>query len=246
MKWFLLLLLPLFLGAECQSIKATGSHDWVPVSYLDEGTKEAKGVGPELLKAVSEQLNVPIEMDLDLPWKRAMLRLELGGVDIFMGAYETRERRENFHLSYPFYTDEIRVFVMQENAFPFSKLSDLIGKKGGRPFGGSYGQTYDDFDRQYLHNRQEYSTDTLWLSLKAGDLDYVVFGYFDGLSSLGPLGLKEGVRALDAPVASNPVHFLFSKKSSCAHLFPKIDSLIKDLVMTGEAGRVLLKYLPKH
>lgn len=229
----------------CSSVKVSGANNWFPVIMRTEDAESVHGLAPDVAYEVFGRLDIDVIVDPDRPFKRLLVQLERGELDVILGAYWNRERAEKYYYSEPFATDEIAIFVRKEHSFPLQSLGDLIGRLGIRPLGGSYGQRFDAYAAEHLDIEQIATTgeNTIIVMLGAGRADYAVLGRFDGIADIRDSGLVGKVIDLPWPVASNDVHFLFSRKSDCAERLDEINQMIRTLREEGFIDSFNQKYL---
>jgi len=226
----------------CSKVRVNGTSYWYPVVTRVEGEAGLRGLLPTLAREAFESLGIEVIEMPERPWKRLLIQLEAGKFDVLLGAYRTDARAAKFLYSTPVYNDEVAVFVAAGKEFELTGPEDLIGRKGVRPFGGSYGQAFDAFSDAYLDMSaigHDGDADDLFRILLAGKADYGVLGRFDGQHDMIRLGLQNEVTQLPAILTVNPVHFLFSKNSPCAALLPRFNAQLSMLLETGRADEVL-------
>ncbi|MDE1465097.1 hypothetical protein [Spartinivicinus poritis] len=97
-----------------------------------------------------------------------------------------------------------------DNQFLFSSLVDRIGKSGVRPFGGSYGDEFDRFDRENLNLTQIKSHYLMMKMVQKGRVDFAIFAEFDGVDAVKSMGLSNIIVPIDHEVAQLDIYVLFS------------------------------------
>ncbi len=245
---FVLCLLVVFTGLayaqECEVLRAGSTHGWLPVAYLVEETGETPGIAHDLLRYIGEQLNIPVEIDAKVPWKRMLAYLESGKLDLCAAIYWTEERDKIYKYTVPFYTNEARVFVKKGNEFEFDSFDDLIGLRGGIPSGGSFGNEFDTFAKENNLKLEGVKTKEQRVTkLLAGRNDYFLQDYLDGMLYLKQEGLQDQVVALPHPVATTEVYFAFSRQSPCVELVPQVNEIIEKAKEDGTIQTIVDKYI---
>lgn len=152
--------------------------------------------------------------------------LEAGAIDIVVAAYETEIRAKSFDLSAAYARDEVRVFTRIDRSFRFNEWSDLIGRTGGRPSGGSYGTEFDAFASANLTFEHTYGGEFLFAKLARDRLDYVVLALRDGMGQIAQSGYQGVIAPLETPIVVNPVVMLISRQSPCNWLVKAINAEI--------------------
>ncbi|WP_055670888.1 substrate-binding periplasmic protein [Roseibium alexandrii] len=231
----------------CDTIRVNGTVDWYPVIMRSSDTGLASGVLPATMVELGRRVGIDVIFQPITPFKRQLVQLENGSLDAVLGAYWTKERAEKFQYSSSVLDDEVAIFVLKGKEFPLSKRSDLVGRLGIRPFGGSYGEDFDQYAREHLAMQEiapvptDFRRDMLAMLLNE-NADYAVLGRFHGLKIIEEGEGADQLIDLEWPVVSNGVHILFSRKSPCAHLFDRFEEQLKKLWAEGWIESVLADY----
>ncbi len=85
----------------CQALRVAGANNWLPVAYINKKTGEPEGIAYDFAKIVGKELNIPVELDATLPWKRVLYYLEQGKIDMVASLYWTKERDIKYQYSKP-------------------------------------------------------------------------------------------------------------------------------------------------
>lgn len=228
----------------CNSLKVSGSDQWHPIAYQEDGT--AKGIGYDVSRLIASELALPIHIDTSLSWAQATKKLRAGKIDIMAGVYWTQERVRDFYLSEAFTKDTLNIYVNKGQEFPYSRLKDLIGKKTDILKGSSNGEAFDNFARIYLDKSSFNSVNSfkdLFIKLNDNDIDYAILDPFTTKKILKELNLEDSVVSLEQPLEVNPVHLMVSKKSPCAKYISQINNIITNFEMNGRLKKLHNKYL---
>jgi len=229
---------------ECDILRVAGSDRWLPVSYVNEETQEPEGIAYDFAMLVGEQLKIPVEIHATLPWKRMLLYLEKGNIDMSVAMYKTKERQEVYQFTDSYLVNTARVFVKKGQEFPFERLEDLIGLTGGIPPGGSFGEKFDTFAKDHKLKLAAVATkEQRFLMLLNGRTDYYIQDYLDGTISLQQSGLQDKVVALPHPVSITKVYFSLSRQSPCVKLVPQINAIINKAKQDGALRAIIDKYV---
>ena len=216
----------------CDTITIGGPASWQPVSYVTLDGQQA-GLGIDILQEYAKREGINVEIDIELPWARALDFLLQGKIDVTAGAYFTDERQLLYQYSDPFYADEIMVFQHADRRFGYSKIDDLKGYHGARPHGGSLGNKLDTYSAQQLDLMYSPTNDHIFDLLLAGHVDYVLLARYDGVATLRKLGMQDLIIPVEPPVAKNPVYLMFSRNSPCLEHVERINKLIAELGNNG-------------
>ncbi len=232
----------LVYAQSCTTLRVNGSDGWEPIAYRENSTGELHGLGLDVLRQVAARLNVAVHVQNSVPWPRLFHLLDVGGLDVLLGVYHTEDRAAKYTYTSAFFQEEIRVFVHKERSFAYARLQDLIGKRGMRPLGGSYGTEFDQFDEQYLTIEQYSDAKKSFGLLAAGRIQYILLANYDGLRTAEKLGFHQEITPLPTPVTELPVYFLLSRASPCVHLLDDINRRLADLIASGQIAPLLVKY----
>ena len=220
-------------ASNCRKLSVGGAFGWEPITYISENGAQV-GLAIDILQAYAKHNNLQLDVNLDIPWTRAMQMLTKGELDVIAGAYFTQERDQIHFYSAPFTHDDIMVFQRNDNRFPVTELSDLIGYHGARPQGGSYGDYIDTFAEHRLDMILSPTGNRIFDVLMNGRVDYIMLGRFDGLTNIYRDNLIDDVTAVEPPMDSNEVHFMFSRKSPCMAHVKHLNLLIRELADSGK------------
>lgn len=225
----------------CHTLSVGGANGWEPISYVREDGQHT-GLGIDILQDYAKHHNIRLKRHLDIPWTRTLQMLRKGELDVLTGAYFTNERDQSYFYSAPFANDDIMVFQHRERDFAVKDLNDLIGHRGARPQGGSYGEYIDQFAEQRLDMIFSPTGDRIFDVLLSGRVDYVMLGRFDGMTNLHRDKVVDQIKMIEPPIDRNEVYFLFSRQSPCMRHVKNINLHIEKLAQDG----TLAKWTENH
>ncbi|MEQ8390688.1 MAG: transporter substrate-binding domain-containing protein [Thalassospira sp.] len=220
----------------CRAMSVGGASGWEPISYIDPEGRQG-GVAIDILKQYSMDHGIRLDLLLDIPWSRSIQMLEKGELDVIAGAYFTAERDRIYTYSTPYISDDVMVFQHRENQFEVTGMHDLIGYRGARPQGGSYGDYIDKYAEHRLDMMFSPTGDRIFNVLLSGRADYVMLGRYDGMANISRDKLANEIKPVEPPIVRNEVRFLFSRNSPCARHVENINILIETLDEDGTLQR---------
>jgi len=227
----------------CQVLRVGGTDDWLPVAYINKETGVAEGIAHDFAKIVGGKLDIPVELNATLPWKRMLVYLQQGEIDMTVALYRTQEREVSYQFTNPYLENEARVFVVKGKEFSFEKFEDLIGRVGGLTL-GSYGEEFETFAKQHkLRLERVKSMYQLTQKLLLGRNDYFILDYLSGMLALKEEGLQEQIVPLPHPVSTAAVHLALSRQSPCLALVPQINAVIEKSKQDGTLQAIVDKYI---
>jgi len=229
---------------ECRVMNVGGADEWFPVSYINIKNQNPEGIAYDFAKIVGEKLGVLTEIDAITPWKRMLHYLKQGDIDMAAALYWTRERSELYQYTDPYLINEARIFVKAGREFIFKKFEDLIGRTGGIPTGGSFGESFDRFAKEYELNLIGVgSKDQLAKMLMQERTDYFIQDYLDGMMYLKKNELQNKISVLPNPVSITNVYFAISRQSPCLQYVFQINEIIKESKQNGVLQSIIGKYI---
>jgi polar amino acid transport system substrate-binding protein len=220
----------------CPKLSVGGADGWEPITYIRENGDQ-DGLAIDILRNYASRSKLRLDVNLDIPWPRAIQMLAKGELDVIAGAYFTAERHQTYFYSLPFANDDIIVFQRSDSQFPVVGLRDLVGYRGARPQGGSYGDYIDRFAQDHLDMIFSPTGNRIFDVLMNGRVDYVMLGRFDGMSNIYRDQLTDEIKAVEPPIDRNKVYFMFSRKSPCMEHVRYLNLLIEELSEDGTLDR---------
>ncbi|TYC63419.1 transporter substrate-binding domain-containing protein [Rhodobacterales bacterium] len=228
----------------CTNVRLNGASDWFPIAMRNRETQTLEGVFPDLAREILGKLQVSVEAGPELPWKRVLVTLENGGIDMITGAYRTEERLEKFAYSVRVTVEEVAVFMRKTMVEQPGRLEDLIGLRGLIPFGASFGEQFDTFASERL-KVESHPFDDLSMNMRLlleGKVDYFITSRQDGDRMIDQLNASDHLDALAWPAMINSVHFLFSRTSPCIHLLEAFDRELEQRIAAGNVEELTRTY----
>ena len=133
--------------------------------------------------------------------------------------------------------------MLKENVFEFEQLSDLIGKSGDIPLGGSFGEKFDQYAKKHLTLNAIGKKKEHIGRLQLRRSDFFISDYFDSKTELINQGLEEEIVALPKAVSTTQVYLAVSKNSPCSYLVPEIVNALEWIKQDGTLENITNKYL---
>lgn len=227
-----------YAADECEKITATG-HPQYPVIAFKEGD-EIVGAAPDLVAAITEQLDVPLKLKYMGSWAEAQAATRDGKADLIFGIYYNDARAAYLDYVQPaFMYDDVAVFVAKGKEFTFTGRDDLIGKKGVTNKGESYGNEFDAFMKDKLDVTRTDGIDDAFEQLLAGKADFLIAGYHPGLAEAAATGLKDKVVVLDQALLTAEMFVAFSKESPCRSMATEFGQGIMETTTDGSFDKML-------
>ncbi|TBU86450.1 substrate-binding periplasmic protein [Phytopseudomonas dryadis] len=204
-------------AGKCERLVATGNPEYPPYLWRDpQHPGQLIGATVDLLKAVSEDIGVTIEVIYTGPWSRAQDEVRTGRVDLLAGAFLTLSRLESMDFVHPaFLSTPNVVWVRKGVDFPYSGWADLQGHTGDTLVNNSFGQLFDAYAKDNLTLEGVSSLTQAFQKLLLGRTDYVLYERYPGLALAETLGLQDDLQVLEPPVSREWLHLALSHNSAC-------------------------------
>ncbi|WP_320173039.1 transporter substrate-binding domain-containing protein [Maridesulfovibrio sp.] len=225
--------------ADDSSLLVSGQMDWLPFLMKDEAGK-VYGLMYEILEKAVHKNGYTLEYR-DLPWKRAVISLEKGKLDIICGIFWNESRAQKFLFSPPILRNELHIFT--NKPFKLEKLIDLQGKTGDHIRGGSYGDIFDNFIESGEARFVEVTDDNTAINrLVRGYSDFFIGTYIDTKIKLSKRGLEQSIIALPYVVDTVNVYFAYPNKGKKFHLYEQINQTLEQMQHSGEISGLIQQY----
>ncbi len=209
-----------------------------PLSYAERDRPQ--GLYFDIVTAVFDDMGVKYEVTT-VPFKRALL-YAYEGKGIVAGIYKTKERSEKLDYSSSFYDSNVVLFVRKKQAFSFSSMTDLRGKKIATKVGWSYGVEFDRArDRLELQAIDGEAEQNFKLVI-TGRRDAFIDNRISGIVTLKKMGIMDKIEILPRPVNIG-AHYLGFKKNTHSGLIKRFNQHLKTLKSDGRYEDILSKYL---
>lgn len=231
-----------FASAQCLDLKIAYSAVWVPVTY-DLKAKKRLGIGLDLQREIFKRLRQKVSFQSGLPWSRQLRMLQAGEIDAIAAMHQNPEREKVYLYSEPYHMSAVYVFARKDQKRAIKSLDDLKDLKGLTTTSASFGEEFDQFAEKNLHLTRFREPDRLVELLLSQRFDYMVLPKDIGLFYIHKRQAVEEIEATDLAVASNPIHFVMSKKSRCLHLLPKFNEALAEMKEDGTVKKIIARNL---
>lgn len=230
-KWLLLVL--------CCLLSATtfATNEQPVVVAVDQGNPpfmysgrnlQAKGLYPTLIRAIFERIHQPVKV-IAIPWKRALRGLD-NNWNAVGGIYKTTERLRRYDYTMPLFTEELHVFVRADSKLQFHQISDLNGLYISVLRGWSYGDAFDQARARHRFDTIAADNETTGLRLLLlRRVDAYVGIDLSAERTLDTLQVRDRVKALPVPLATNDTYIAFAKIAHQQALIERINAAIRAL-----------------
>ncbi|MCX4027135.1 transporter substrate-binding domain-containing protein [Endozoicomonas sp. SM1973] len=206
--------------AQCQKeMFLIAWNGYEPFLYQNEH-KEVTGLDTLVIKRVFDRAGCKYQF-IEMPWKRSLLEIKQGNLDMLPTASITDERKKYALFSVEYRDEEYRIIVRKGEAeqWPLNKLSDVVSLQMRLlvELGAWLGDEYNTA-------RKNASFEQLLLKMPLVDhraLKMLLASHVDGLIMEPPTakykameqGILDKIEVHPYVVNADPVYFMFSKKT---------------------------------
>ncbi len=234
-----------------EKVFTAGWETWHPHQYKDDKGNIA-GIDVELANAIFEHAGYKVKFVEEIPWKRHLLLLEKGKIDIAMGTSKNADREEYAYFTIPYTFDYNSMFVRtgEKSKYSFKSLKDIIGTnfKLGINRGWSYSEEFDALlqNEQFKERLEEVTSDEQ-------NVEKLLKNRIDGFlaSELAALSLLKSKSVSDQATVlmrlygeeESVTYIMCSKKSFTPEQIAKLNEGIKAIFDNGTYQKIIDKYI---
>ncbi|WP_169726086.1 substrate-binding periplasmic protein [Aestuariibacter salexigens] len=231
-----------------------GIEHWPPFQIILQG-QPPTGLDIELFRAVAERAGYSVQFQ-KYPWKRSLINLQRGELDVLMAATYLPER-ESFAMfsAVPFRPGYNGLFVHTDSPLAdatITRLSDLndfnvlIAVVRGNIYSSEYARLLDEntFHRQLLWVSNEETTLDL---LKAHRVDAMLGGLISTryLINQSEISDKVTLKLLLPGAVESDAYLMYSKASMNLSQVNDLDSALRSLHEDGTVSSIMSRYEDK-
>lgn len=245
----LVLLAPIWAGAQERCTLSVGWEPYRPFSYQDQdGT--ATGVDLELMKLLGREIGCTVTFK-QLPWTRHLLELEAGLVDVATSVRKNPEREGYGWFSDPYRENRVAIYVRRGEAgrYTLDSLAAIAktGFKLGIVDGYYYGAEFEALLKDPAFARQVESTVD-----NATNIRKLIYGRLDGVlaedldvlqAEARALGLYERLESYPLAIPGSQFHLLFSKKSVAPATVAAVNASLAGIKADGRLQQLLERFI---
>lgn len=227
--------------AKCDKVVVSADSDYAPLHWYDG--KRLTGASIEIATRALTALKIPFEVRYVGPFHRVLKEAENGEVALVSSLKMTPER-ERFlaYTSVPLFANPIAVFVARGRGFAYKGWQDLVGKRGAITLGNQFGGGFDEFMRDNLKMESAQKTYMNFAKLDAGNIDYLITGYYNGLIYLSQSNQADRFTPLRPYVSETDNFIALSKASPCVRHLARINAQLEVMQKRGELRAVLERH----
>ena len=218
-----------------------------PFSYMENGN--LAGIDIDLVHEMARRINISVQIQA-YPWARVMSSVKSGEFDGAFAAFETAERQAFCLYVGVLHVEEFYLFVRKDNAFVYTQIPDLYGKRVGIDRGVYVGEAFEravNDGRITLEEVNDMGMINI-RKLNAGRIDAVIGDLGVMSYHLKLLGLEQRIVALQPIREPTPAYLVLSKLSKLKNkveLQNRMSKALHDMWNDGTYHLIYNRYVYK-
>ncbi len=245
---FAVFLLTLTSSAFSECKVTVGWEEWEPYQFKNSNGV-LSGVDIEIIKAAFDESGCKAEFK-EMPWKRQLVSVEDGSLNVAPGASILPERKKYADFSQAYRDESFSLFFLKggNDKYKISKLEDLIqyNIKIGTVRGFFYGKKFEDAMKnpKFKAIVEEADDDEMNIKkLDGGRIQAIIIDPFVGIGQMKKLNMIGKVEKNPLPLISGTIHAMFSKKSVTADTIKAFNDGLQKIRKNGKLNQIIAKYL---
>jgi len=232
--------------AEC--VWNIGWEPWEPYQYIDKNNKLV-GIDVELIKTVASIAGCKTNYRKIMSWKRNLIELEKGNLDLAAGASKNVDRQKFAYFTEAYRHERYSLFVKKSNLkkYVFKNLNEILESDFtlGATVGYYYGEEFEKAlkNPKYKNKIQIVISEEINMKkLIHGRIDGFPSEYFAGSAMIKRMNLSNQVSRHDFIFLDDDLYIMFSKKSRSLEDVKKFNRIMRQIKKNGTYDRILKKY----
>lgn len=226
----------------CTKLSYNGGEEWFPFFYRKGGI--ALGIVNDVLKNATDQSGFNLSLATPKPWKRLLLELKSGSLELLAGVTHDPAWGPDFLYSVPVAHIDISIFNLHQSDFTFKELTDLNGKFGVKTLGMNLSPTVEDYAFENLVIEETVSAKSLFKMIEVGRVDYGIMYKYAGEQFLRENKLDKLIKAQPVSLAVENVYIAATQKSPCTNNIKQILAAIESMKEAGKVKAIYEHYQP--
>lgn len=232
-----------------RTVVSRSATNMPPYSFLND-KQQLTGYRIEFMQQLFARLGCHLEILTDSPWKRALMLLESGEIDVLMNASKSAEREAYAWFSKPYEDEKVAVFVAaaQRDQLQLKQLADIAAKgySVGIIRGNYYGPQVSALLEQPAFRKyvvEAIDKPALYQFVLRGRVQLYLDYFPNGLLALRDEKLDQQiVRYPLPPITIGQVHFMLSKKTVSEEFVRQLDLALAEMLRDGSVRKLQYKY----
>lgn len=239
-------ILRLFAGTILMLAFAAPAHAGRGMLVTSVALDAPDGLDAQILKAVANRANLEIFFQ-NAPFKRRLLMMKNGDLDLICGLLKRPERETYIRYIQPAYKtrSDTVFFVPKGRAATIQTYEDLAPLKIGTVIGAKY---FPRFDRDLSLNKEAVHLHSMNFSkLCLGRIDTLISNEGAGIEFIHKMKLSDQIELADYRCSrEKSVYFGLSKKSRHMAKIRTLESVIRQMVDSGQIGKIIRNFYTRR
>ena len=223
-------------------------YEYMPgFSYVSE-SGQYLGVDFEILTASATAAGLKLEFH-DIPWKRILVSIENGTLDLTTAASQTSKREKYAYFSNPYREEYYSLFVSSKKPehIGIREFKEIFNKdfKLGIVIGVWYGAEFSDYMKNpdYKHKTNKVVTDLQNIRmLSKGRINGFLCEPILAKGEIKKQGLSHQIIESNFRYSNGYVHFMFSKASVPQQIVKDFNKGLKIIIENGTYDKIISAY----
>ncbi|ABC27062.1 ABC-type amino acid transport/signal transduction systems, periplasmic component/domain [Hahella chejuensis KCTC 2396] len=234
--------------ADCERPLSVGWESWRPYMYKNEEGR-LSGLDIELIQAVADRMGCQLEFS-ETPFKRHLLQLRQGKIDLATSVQKTADREEYAWFSQTYRSSASNLIIRREDAerYHFKSFKEMtqsqfrLGVTRGYFYGNDVNE-YIEKDDGKLHVEDVVSDELNLMKLLAKRVDGIFADPIVIYSMAGDIGRKDEIAMHPLGLVSSTFYIMGSKASVSPKTMDNLNQALQDLQQSGEFDAIVNRYL---
>jgi polar amino acid transport system substrate-binding protein len=219
----------------------------IPPLFSQNKTGEWTGLTVDLAKVLLNEAGCKGDFK-DISWKRSLIQMRTGHLDMMMNLSMTEERKEFIHFIGPQIDETVQLILKEEIDIDIQSLDDFkkLPGKIGYQRGTFVGKAFEEKLRtdQTFKNKFDilYSDELNLRKLKGGRIIGIIGQNYGGVSAKREFQKGKGYKIHPFIIFQNWVYFGFSKKSVSKEKLDRLEKAYQTAKTKGNFQRVIDSY----
>ncbi|WP_431687545.1 substrate-binding periplasmic protein [Hahella sp. NBU794] len=234
--------------ADCDRPLSVGWESWRPYMYKNEEGR-LSGLDIELIQAVADRMGCQLEFS-EIPFKRHLLQLRQGKIDLATSVQKTAAREEYAWFSQTYRTSASNLIIRREDAdrYHFKSFKEMtqsrfrLGVTRGYFYGDDVNKYIEKEDGQ-LHVEDVVSDELNLMKLLARRVDGIFADPIVIYSLARDIGRKDEIAVHPLGLVSDTFYIMGSKASVSPKTMENLNQALQSLQQSGEFDAIVNRYL---
>jgi len=244
---FLLLVFSIFPGVQTPVLAASGDNgicnelivsglEWPPIYQRANGSEPERGLGFNLLQAISKTLDIPYSIQTEKPFAREIHHLKAGRTDLSLGLFPAASRLPFFYFTVPYYNEYLYAYTRTDRNLDIRSFEDLDDLVGIVIRGSRHGTALNHYLESHDNVININSIDQAVRMILSGRADFLINSAASMSTHLAKKEYENKMSQSPISLGRHQWSMALSKKSPCRHIVNDINNIILDRLAKQKAS----------